>query len=638
MPKQKRSHPVRKATRQAAKRSKTAKTPTSSRPEITATQQAASNRFQTLTLPAAILIFVSFLAYANAWPNVLIWDDIVFSLGDRLSGVSWAEVGDFFTQDVWASVGHDTGLYRPLLQLSVSLDIVFFGKWKAGLHLVNILLHALTTIAVFGLIRQVLIKTAVPMAISTQVALLAAMVFAVHPVHTEVVNSVFNRSEILVTLFVAGGLWWFLSVVEQKPWMGWSVLSVIYLLAMLSRETGIVLPGLTVLVLWLTTPGDWRLRLHRCLPVFSLLIPLAIYIGMRAHALDSPMTLDEMEVQMSCAEQQKQSIPVLGMCADFGKILPASAVWFDGLKLMIWPDPLMTFHNKPDINEWFALAVQVALLVIAAVLALRKKSPGLLLGLMFFYLAILPASRIVGEASVDPHLAERYLYMPSVGIAIVLAFGVGWLTQKSSLKQAVISVLTVMIILTPLTLVRNSKWANQELLAKTDINQGSKSRSLVQALVESLLLKGRLAEAAEVCDEYKHELPYRQKLVELCMQSYSRLGNYDQVQKAYALPVAAKEGQLSWHLDLALVFLQVGRREEAIKQFDMAVATEQREYLKQYLEAEALVNLYPSDYDRLLEARAHLEKSIELKPNYDQTRKKLEDLDQVINNLDEPGS
>ena len=104
---------------------------------------------------------------------------------------------------------------------------------------------------------------------------------------------------------------------------------------------------------------------------------------MRAHALGVPFTLEELEIAATCADQQKLSVPLLGMCLDFGNILPASAVWFDGLKLMLWPHPLLTFHNRPEINEWFALTVQIALLVFAATLALRKKSPGLLLGLMF---------------------------------------------------------------------------------------------------------------------------------------------------------------------------------------------------------------------------------------------------------------
>ena len=108
---------------------------------------------------------------------------------------------------------------------------------------------------------------------------------------TEVVNSVFNRSELLVTLGVVGGLKRFLQTVGKNPREAWGVLSLVYLLVMLCRETGIVLPVITVVVLWIITPGNWRLRLRSCLPVFWLLIPLAVYLGSTSlHALETPLT------------------------------------------------------------------------------------------------------------------------------------------------------------------------------------------------------------------------------------------------------------------------------------------------------------------------------------------------------------
>jgi hypothetical protein len=372
MPKPKRSRQKKPSAHGARKLSKTSGNPASSRVELTPERRAKRERFRTRILPLIILVLVSFLAYANAWPNDLIWDDAVFTAGDRLSGVTWAELRQFFTSDAWASFGLETSLYRPLLMVSVSLDILLFGQWKAGFHLVNILIHALCTVSVFGLIRFLLERNTGNFALSSYLALLAAIVFAVHPVHTEVVNSVFNRSELLATLAVAGGLWWFLPAEQKKPWKAWSVLALVYLLAMLSRETGIMLPAITVVILWLSVDGDWQARLRRCLPVFWLLIPLAIYLAMRAKALDTPLALDEMAATTS---PQKHNVPVLGMVADFNRVLPAVAVWFEGLKLMVWPHPLVTFHPGPDVNRWFALAVQLGLIGIAAFGALRNR-PG----------------------------------------------------------------------------------------------------------------------------------------------------------------------------------------------------------------------------------------------------------------------
>lgn len=634
MSKPKRSRQKKPSAHPARKNRKSGKNPASSNTELTPERLAKRERFRTRTLPLIILVLVSFLAYANAWPDELIWDDAVFAMGDRLSGVTWAELWQFFTSDAWASIGLETGLYRPLLMASVSLDILLFGQWKAGFHLINILLHALCTVSVFGLIRCLLERHSGNFTLSSYVALLAAIVFAVHPVHTEVVNSVFNRSEMLTTLAVAGGLWWFLPAEQKQPWKAWSVLAVVYLLAMLSRETGIMLPAIAVVVLWLSVDGGWKSRLRRCLPVFWLLIPLAIYLAMRAHALDTPMTLKEMasSTGTTSASPERHNVPVLGMVLDFNRVLPAVAVWYEGLKLMLWPNPLMTFHNTSDVNRWLALAVQLVLLGLAAFGALKKR-PGPLIGLTFFYLAILPASRIVGESFIAPHLAERYLYLPSAGIAIVLAFGLAWLARKFSLKQAVIAVMTASLILTPLTWARNSKWISTEVLAETDMERGARSDKLTSALLSTLLLKGKTVKAGSVCDRHPEMIVKFWYIAGYCGQVYALLRQYGKAENALRASMERKQGESSAHYALAVMYLGMSRREDAIVEFDLAVETESKPFLKEYLAAEALMRLYPANYDKLAEARAHMEKSIELHPQYFQSRQRLGDLDAMMNAL-----
>ena len=121
----------------------------------------------------------------------------------------------FFTEDLWSATGAESGLYRPLLLLSLALESGVHGNWLAGYHLDNILLHLLVTLAVYRFLRQVQRTVAEPGPSADLYPLLAALVFAVHPVHTEVVNSIFNRSEMLVALaglVVFGG-----SCISWKP-------------------------------------------------------------------------------------------------------------------------------------------------------------------------------------------------------------------------------------------------------------------------------------------------------------------------------------------------------------------------------------------------------------------------------------
>jgi hypothetical protein len=100
-------------------------------------------------------------------------------------------------------------------------------------------LHLLVTLVVYGL-REVARTTTEPGPASDLYTLLAALVFAVHPVNTEVVNSIFNRSEMLVTLAGVGGLWWWLHFLRSRPARAWSGLALGYLLALFSKESAMV--------------------------------------------------------------------------------------------------------------------------------------------------------------------------------------------------------------------------------------------------------------------------------------------------------------------------------------------------------------------------------------------------------------
>ncbi len=236
----------RSSPHQLKRRKGSAKHRTSTHPGLSFRNPADWHRFRTRTLPLILLVVVTFLAYANAWPDKLVWDDTIFAVSDRFSGLGLAGMARFFSEDVWAVTGFDSGLYRPLLLLSIMLDARLFGHWAAGYHLVNILLHVLTTLLVYGFVRYLMGVSGGQSALSGPAALLAAVVFGVHPIHTEVVNSIFNRSEILVSLGLVGGLWWFLRTRETQPKKAWCGLSLIYLLVILCRESGAMLPALAV--------------------------------------------------------------------------------------------------------------------------------------------------------------------------------------------------------------------------------------------------------------------------------------------------------------------------------------------------------------------------------------------------------
>jgi hypothetical protein len=398
-----------------------------------------------------MLVAVTALSFANAWPDEVVLDDKFFVNNQQLP--DWTEPAELFRGDVWRTVGAKSGLYRPALLLSLSLDSQLFGGWLPGYHLSNILLHLLVTLLVYGFLRHLLQTTPQPTARPDLYALLAALVFAVHPVHTEVVNSVFNRSDMLVSLGAVAGLWWLLHFLEARPARAWAGLAIAYLFAMLSKENAVVIPGLAVILILLLPAENWGQRIRRSVPVLWMLLPLGLYLYLRAHALAT-----------GAAEAGAGIAPVTEMVSEIrftGQeyLVDLAGNWGIGLKLMVWPYPLQL--NYPPLPTATAVAMiggQLALIGVGLA-QLRRGRSALLTGLAWFYLALLPASRLFTPGEEEPHLAERYLYLPSIGAALVLVFALAWLGSRLGPRRVAALILAIVAVMMPLTWIRNNEWA-----------------------------------------------------------------------------------------------------------------------------------------------------------------------------------
>jgi hypothetical protein len=280
----------------------------SGKPKATQASKRSSERsfsdrdFKLFSL--AILFLVAWIAYANALHNSLVFDDATFSAGNRSWDLSLSKVGRYFTSDVWAAAGMETGLYRPLFLLAVAAEAMVFGDWYTGYHLVNVLLHSLVILALFSLIRYLMLSTGCTPRLAGYAALLSSLIFAVHPINTEVVNSIFNRSGMLVTLGVLTGLSWFLPRVRVSPPQAWAGINLVFLLILFCKETALMFPPIIVVVLLAETPGDWRMRLRKCIPVLSMILPIILYFALRSVALSPSGTAGALE--QSIAEVKTQ--------------------------------------------------------------------------------------------------------------------------------------------------------------------------------------------------------------------------------------------------------------------------------------------------------------------------------------------
>jgi len=222
-------------------------------------------------LPLTLLIVVSFALYAPSIDNALIWDSAIFigedrsirdieSIPQHFSSIS----GDLFNE---VSVGYNNlAYYRPLVQTLFTLGYVTWGETALAWHLSQVLLHLLMVALVYLLLLKI--------GLSKSIALFATLLFSVHPGKAEGVVWVYGLSSQLVAILIIATL---------LSWQRRSYIGVAFFtsLALLSRETAVLIPLLLLMAEWLLPQGQrrWHFVLLSALLVASYLILRTAVVG-----------------------------------------------------------------------------------------------------------------------------------------------------------------------------------------------------------------------------------------------------------------------------------------------------------------------------------------------------------------------
>ncbi|MBN1771656.1 MAG: hypothetical protein JXB32_10365 [Deltaproteobacteria bacterium] len=554
-------------------------------------------------LAAVVLLAgLTAVAYGNARPDAVVHDDRFFFPYNRSLG--WDDVLRSFQQDTWADSGVASGVYRPLLLASIALDHALYGSQPAGYHTTNVVLHGAATVLLYLLLHALLAaggrdeRTVRERAAVVAAACAAAAVFCVHPIHTEAVNSIFNRSELLATLCVVSALWVLLRWSRSRPLAAWGAVSAIYLAGLLCRESAATLPLLAVLVLWLCGPaGTRRERLRGLAPVLMLAVPLLLYLLLRANALGGAPSA--------------AAGAAAGAWGD--RLAQTATMMLESLRMLVWPHPLRaTYQDFVPSNVALAVAVHLALAG-AFIWGLRRRRPAVAAGLGFFYLALLPSTRLFTDPSISVAVAERYVYLPSVGLALPLAVGFLALARRTYWDAAAAVGLVACVALVPATRDRNADWHGDVALSEAEWANAPGADAL-RLLTSALTEAGRSERAAALCDERLDAYSGHAKLANHCGTAYATVGREADAERAYRKALAAGGIDAVAHANLGRLHLRTGRWGDAQLALRQAVQAENDPARRRFRQGQLLLWLYPGDPERLAEAQAELEAALRMQP------------------------
>ncbi|MFL6215099.1 MAG: tetratricopeptide repeat protein [Blastocatellia bacterium] len=368
-----------------------------------------------------IVLALTVLVYADTARYQFTYDDRA-QIVENSALRSWAYAPRCFVEHVWQPIyPEERRLYRPLFTLYLLVNYQLFHLNPVGWHLLMIVWHALVTLLAFMLARRLLKDEAA--------ALIAALIFGLHPVHIEAVAWISGVPEPMLALFLLGALLAYLrwrdgaiadnpaataAVSEARPSKParWLALSLgLYALALLSKETAIIMPALVFAYEWLFNERSSRrsAAIKRALPFLALVL---VYAVVRTAVLKN-ISYVSWNLPLSVT---LMTVP--------------SVLWFY-VRLLVWPVGLSAFYDTPYVTHMettFWLTI-FGILVAAALLWLwGRRSKAIAFAAVVLALPILPVLNFSGL--VEREIAhDRYLYIPSIAFAIILAVAIRKLGQ-----------------------------------------------------------------------------------------------------------------------------------------------------------------------------------------------------------------
>ena len=424
----------------------------------------------------ALIAAVALFVYANSFPGTFILDDFDIVANNAL--VNSPDLAAIFSSDYWHPLER-SGLFRPLTILSLAVNRLLLGAAPWGFHLVNVLLHSLVSLMLYLSLRA--------WGGGMLAASCAALLFAIHPVHTEVVNIVVGRSELLVALFLLSG---FIAARSAGRWANCMVV-ICYLAALLAKEHAIMF--VVLLPLWdqfsRSSKMDFPLRYRLYAKLAAITV---VWLLWREFGVIS----DIPKFQLT------EAAAPLAYVDDMTRLLTALQNQWLYLGKLLWPVQSQAVYSVADMPDFIRtpLSRSGALVLTGTLFALlllvrgwRRHSPLALFGL-FYLVAFLPTSNLLFPIGVS--MAERLAYFPSVWFCAGIGTLAATLFSAKSLRHWCRPLLVgYLVFLCVLTAQRNPDFSNGVRLWRAEVAENPDDFLGWQNLAGSLVNVGQVEEA-----------------------------------------------------------------------------------------------------------------------------------------------
>ena len=520
---------------------------------------------------------------------------------------------------IWAFTTSHTGNWHPLTWISHMLDCELYGLNPEGHHLTNVLFHMANAILLFVVLRW--------MTGAIWRSGLVAALFALHPLHVESVAWAAERKDVLSTFF------WMLTMVAYVHYVNRPG-GKRYLLVLITFSLGLMAkPMLVTLPFVLLLLDYWPLNRFkpRAVPGSVEDQPL----GFRSSGDDkSPILKAVMEKTplflmslFSCvvtvmAQQEAGAISTLEIVPFKLRIANGLVSVVAYMGKMIWPQDLAVFYPHPvsDLQIWKPVVAGLFLLILSTVaLWVAQRCRYVLVGWLWYLGTLVP---VIGLVQVgEQAMADRYTYVPLIGLFIVVVWGFADLVKGWRSRRWVVSVSAAVMVLALMagSWLQVAHWKNSVRLFKHALDATSNNYVAHYTLGNALALQGNLTGSVS---HYNKALQIHPNFAE----AHNNLGNALALQgnltgaiSHYNKALQINPDHAEAHRNLAVGLDRQGRHQEAIQHYAEVLRISPHD-----AQSHNNLGVALAEQGRLKEAVAHFTEALRIDPNFKEAQRNLD--------------